>query len=192
MKEEVLIAGFGGQGILLMGQLLAEAAMQEELYATWFPSYGPEMRGGTANCTVVFSSEEIGSPIAAQYSVVIAMNQPSLERFAPRVRSGGVLLVNASMVPVPYEREGITVLYIPAAEIAHDLGQPKVGNVVMLGSLLGARPALPIGAVEAAIRTVIGRKHADAIDVNLSALCAGRDAALERLTNSAADAVAAH
>lgn len=192
MKEEVLIAGFGGQGILLMGQLLAEAAMQEELYATWFPSYGPEMRGGTANCTVVFSSEEIGSPIAAQYSVVIAMNQPSLERFAPRVRSGGVLLVNASMVPVPYEREGITVLYIPAAEIAHDLGQPKVGNVVMLGSLLGARPALPIGAVEAAIRTVIGRKHADAIDVNLSALWAGRDAALERLTNSAADAVAAH
>jgi 2-oxoglutarate ferredoxin oxidoreductase subunit gamma len=173
MKEEVLIAGFGGQGILLMGQLLAEAAMEEGRHATWFPSYGPEMRGGTANCTTIYSDEEIGSPIAAAYDVVIAMNQPSLERFAPQVRPGGALLVNETMVPVRCERKDIETVYVPAGRIAGELGNERVANVVMLGALLGARGRPSVEAVEQAIRSVIGKRHAKLVDVNCAALRAG-------------------
>lgn len=179
MKQEVLIAGFGGQGILLAGQIMAEAAMVEGLYATWFPSYGPEMRGGTANCITIFSDEEIGSPIAAKYDIVIVMNQPSLEKFAPRVRPGGILLVNSTMVPVKSERSDIRAIYIPAGEIAREIGEERVSNVVMLGAFLGVCPELAPSGVEQAIASLIGRKRPEAIPVNRRALEAGRSAALE-------------
>ena len=177
MKQETLIAGFGGQGILLMGRLLAEAAMNEGYHATWFPSYGPEMRGGTANCTVVFSDEEIGSPIAGHYDVVIAMNQPSLERFGPLVRAGGLLLINASMIPVAVDRADIDVLRIPALEIAGQTGNERVSNVVMLGALLAARPAPTSDAYESAITSVMGEKKPELITANINALHAGGKAA---------------
>ena len=179
MRHDVLIAGFGGQGVLLMGQLIAEAAMDEGLHVTWFPSYGPEMRGGTANCTTVYSDEEIGSPIAAQYDYVIAMNQPSMERFSPHVRPGGTLLVNESMVPVRYEHDEIRVIYVPLAEIANQVGNERVGNVAMLGAFLALEPSLGSDAFEKAIRQVIGIKRADTLDANLAALRAGRRAVIE-------------
>lgn len=177
MKQDVLIAGFGGQGVLLMGQLLAEGAMHTGYFATWFPSYGPEMRGGTANCTTIFSDEEIGAPISATYDAVIAMNQPSLERFAPKVRAGGWLLVNESMVPIRCDRADIGTLYLPAADIARSLEAERVANVVMLGALLGVRPTLPIESLDEAVRSVIGKKRPEMIDLNMKALRAGREAA---------------
>ena len=185
MKEECLIAGFGGQGILLMGRLLAEAAMTDGYHATWFPSYGPEMRGGTANCTTIFSDEEIGSPVAAQFDVLIAMNQPSLERFAPRIRPGGILLVNSSMVPVRCDRRDIRIVYIPAAQIAAKTGQERVANVVMLGGLLGTCAAPSDAAYESAIRSLIGGKKPELVTLNVEALHAGRDWARRELVAAA-------
>ncbi|MFO0840287.1 MAG: 2-oxoacid:acceptor oxidoreductase family protein [Phycisphaerae bacterium] len=173
MKHEVLIAGFGGQGILLMGRMLAEAAMDEGLFATWFPSYGPEMRGGTANCTTMFSSEEIGSPVAASYSEVIVMNEPSLERFAPRVRPGGLLLVNASLVQGRCDRTDIHQHALPAGAIARDSGVERASNVVMLGALLGVTAALSSASVEGAVARLIGAKRPDLIEANIRALHAG-------------------
>jgi 2-oxoglutarate ferredoxin oxidoreductase subunit gamma len=186
MRRDVLIAGFGGQGILLMGQLIAEAAMDDGFYVTWFPSYGPEMRGGTANCTTVYSDEEIGSPIAADYDAVIAMNQPSVERFGPLIRQGGKLLVNESMVPIHYERAGIEVVSVPTAEIARAAGAERVGNVVMLGALLGLLPDLRIESIDAAVRRMIGRKRPELIDTNLAALRAGRATVCEQQLTAAA------
>ncbi|HUN81688.1 MAG TPA: 2-oxoacid:acceptor oxidoreductase family protein [Phycisphaerae bacterium] len=179
MRRDVLIAGFGGQGILLMGQLIAEAAMEESLHVTWFPSYGPEMRGGTANCTTVFSDDEIGSPIAAQYDYVIAMNQPSMERFGPLVRKGGVLLVNESMVPICLERPDIREIFVPLVDIAREIGNERVGNVVMLGAFLSCEPKLAIDSFDKAINRVVGAKRADIVEANLAALRAGRKFAEE-------------
>lgn len=173
MRQDVLIAGFGGQGILLMGQLIAEAALEEGLFVTWFPSYGPEMRGGTANCTTVYSDAEIGSPIAARYDVVIAMNQPSMERFAPCVRKGGTLLVNQSMVPAGFERDDMNVVYVPAADIARTVGSERVGNVVMLGAFLGLDPGLGLQSFDEAVKRVIGKKRPEIVESNLLALRAG-------------------
>lgn len=179
MRHDVLIAGFGGQGILLMGQLIAEAAMEESLHVTWFPSYGPEMRGGTANCTTVYSDDEIGSPIAARYDFVIAMNQPSMERFGPLVREGGALLVNESMVPDRLEQHGIREIFVPLADMAHQIGNERVGNVVMLGAFLSLEPRLRIESFDKAIRRVIGVKRADIVEANLAALRAGQKFAQE-------------
>lgn len=175
MKEDAIIAGFGGQGILLMGQLLAETALRQGFHTTWFPSYGPEMRGGTANCTTMWSDEEIGSPICAAYTVAVVMNQPSLERFAPRVLPGELLLVNETMVPVRCPRRDISMVYVPAGEIARNAGNEKVANVVMLGALLGLRPTLRLADMAAAIESAIGAKYPQLVAVNQAALQAGSD-----------------
>ncbi|MFO0974219.1 MAG: 2-oxoacid:acceptor oxidoreductase family protein [Phycisphaerae bacterium] len=178
MKESIVVAGFGGQGILLVGQILAEAAMIDGLHTTWFPSYGPEMRGGTANCTTIISDEEIGSPISARYDAAIVMNQPSLERFGPAIEPGGALLVNASMVPVRSERTDLRAAYVAAADIARQVGNERVANVIMLGALLGLRPVISLAAADAAIQSVIGKKHPQLVELNQRAMRAGRDAAL--------------
>lgn len=177
MKQEVLIAGFGGQGILLMGQLMAEAAMRQNYYATWFPSYGPEMRGGTANCITIFSDEEIGSPISARYDTVIVMNQPSLERFAKAARPGGRLLANSSMIPIRCDRDDIHAVYIAANDMAREIGNERFANVVMLGAFLADRPELRLEIVERTIESVIGARKPDLVSLNLQALRAGLDAA---------------
>ena len=181
MKKEILIAGFGGQGILLMGRLLAEASMNDGYHATWFPSYGPEMRGGTANCTTIFSDEEIGSPIAATYDVAIAMNQPSLERFGPLVRPGGVLLVNSSMIPVKSDRRDIQLVDVPTLEIAGRIGQERVANVVMLGAFLAVYSMPTEAACHRAVESLIGKKKPQLVQTNILALQAGREAAEAQL-----------
>jgi 2-oxoglutarate ferredoxin oxidoreductase subunit gamma len=185
MKQEVLVAGFGGQGILLMGQLMAEAAMRQGCFATWFPSYGPEMRGGTANCTTIYSDEEIGSPIASMYDTAVVMNQPSLERFAPKVRPGGTLLANATMVPVRCDRDDITALYVPAGDLAKEVGDEKFANVIMLGAFLGVREELHTDCVEQAIRFLVGAKKPELVDDNLQALQRGSTFVAERPLSAA-------
>jgi 2-oxoglutarate ferredoxin oxidoreductase subunit gamma len=136
--EEVIFAGFGGQGVLFAGQLLSYAGMAENLYVTWIPSYGPEMRGGTANCTVILSEEEIGAPIVRNPSVAVIFNTPSLRKYELSVKPGGLLLTNASLVTIGSARDDIHTLAIPASDIATELGNPRIANMVMLGAFIEA------------------------------------------------------
>ncbi len=136
--EDIIISGFGGQGALFAGQLLAYAALAEGLQVTWIPSYGPEMRGGTANCTVIVSEEEIGAPIVRHPSAVIALNLPSLDKYEPLVKPGGLLVVNQSLAPRPLTREDIRVITLPASDIATELGNVRMANLVALGALVKA------------------------------------------------------
>jgi 2-oxoglutarate ferredoxin oxidoreductase subunit gamma len=175
MQQEVIIAGFGGQGVLFAGQLLAYTAMDEGKAVTWIPSYGPEMRGGTANCTVVISDEEIGSPFVKNPTAVIAMNLPSLDKFEDLVKPGGVLVVNASMVDRPVAREDITVVNIPANDIAESLGSSRSANMVLLGALLGNLDLLPLEAVEKALDGHMPERHKKFLQGNIEALRKGAE-----------------
>ena len=175
MLEEVLMAGFGGQGILLMGKLLAQAAMEEGLSATWLPSYGPEMRGGTANCIVVFSDDEVGSPVAATYDAVVVMNQPSLEKFQSKVKPGGTLLINRSIIPIPTSRVDVDVHYVDANDLAEKTaGDARCANVVMLGAFQAARPRIKAASLEAALRSTFAAKKEVVVEANLRAFRAGQ------------------
>lgn len=141
MQTEIIFAGFGGQGVLFAGQVLAFAAMDAGRDVTWMPSYGPEMRGGTANCTVVIADEEIGSPTVKHPKAVVVMNLPSLDKFEPLVAPSGVLIVNSSLVNRDPTRTDITWLIIPAQEIAEMIGPRRLLNMVMLGSCLKSYPS---------------------------------------------------
>ena len=177
MLEETILAGFGGQGVLMMGKLLAQAAMEEGVSATWLPSYGPEMRGGTANCIVVLSDDEIGSPVSEQYDAVVAMNQPSLEKFESKVRPGGALFINKSIVPIKTSRDDVEAYYVDANDIAeHECGSSRSANVVMLGALQNIRQKLNPESIEKAIAVAFEAKGQAVIDANLKALAAGMNA----------------
>lgn len=186
MQLQTLIAGFGGQGILLMGQMLAEAAMDEGYHATWFPSYGPEMRGGTANCATIIADDEIGAPISLHYDAVIVMNEPSQQRFAPVVRPGGLLLANEDMIPVRCPRTDIEAVQVPVNRLAREAGNERTANVVMLGALLTLRPVVSIEALERAIRKRIGAKRPDALEANFNALRLGAQAVQAACATAAA------
>jgi 2-oxoglutarate ferredoxin oxidoreductase subunit gamma len=175
MQQEVIIAGFGGQGVLFAGKLLAYTALEVGKAVTWIPSYGPEMRGGTANCTVVISDEEIGSPFVKNPTAVIAMNLPSLDKFEKLVKPGGVLVVNASMVDRPVERKDITVVNIPANEIAESIGSSRSANMVLLGALLGNLDLLPLEAVEKALDGHMPERHKKFLQGNIEALKKGAE-----------------
>jgi len=173
MQKEVIIAGFGGQGVLFAGQLLSYTAMDEGKEVTWFPSYGPEMRGGTANCTVVISDEEIGSPLVKNPTAVIAMNLPSLEKFEDLVEEDGVLVVNASMINREVTRKDIKVVSIPANDIAGELGSERAVNMLLLGALLGNMDLLSIEAVEKALKAHLPERHKKFLPLNIEALHKG-------------------
>jgi len=175
MQQEVIIAGFGGQGVLFAGQLLSYTALDEGKEVTWFPSYGPEMRGGTANCTVVVSDEEIGSPLVNRPTAVLAMNLPSLEKFENLVKEGGVLVVNASMVNREVQRNDIKIVSIPANEIAMELGSERATNMVMLGALLGNLDLLSLEAVGAALDRHLPERHKKLLPLNKEALRRGAE-----------------
>lgn len=188
MQTEIVIAGFGGQGALFAGQLLAYAAMEEGRHVTWIPSYGPEMRGGTAHCTVIIADDEIGSPLVHNPAAVIAMNAPSLEKFAPSVAPGGLLIINAQTpdqdLPLA---PGVRVLRIPANTEAEQLGFARAANLVLLGALLAAQPAAgPLEAVLRALDAHLPAHHRDKLDLNRQAL--QRGAALAAAQLSAAPA----
>lgn len=159
-NTDVLMAGFGGQGMLLAGKLLASAAMSEGLEVSWLPSYGPEMRGGTANVIVCVSEEPIGSPLITSHRGLVVMNPPSLEKFGPRVVPGGVIVVNTALIDRGYSREDCVVVGVDARRIAIDAEADRAQNLVMLGAYLGATETIvPYEAVEEAIcKTFSGRK----------------------------------
>jgi 2-oxoglutarate ferredoxin oxidoreductase subunit gamma len=173
MQTEIIISGFGGQGVLFAGQLLSYAAMDYGLEVTWIPSYGPEMRGGTANCTVIISTEEIGAPMVANPSAAMAFNRPSLDKFEDIVKPGGVLVINSSMVDRPVVRTGIKIVQLPASEIAERVGDKRLTNMVMLGALLANLTVLPIEAMERAISEHTPARHARFIPMNLRAIREG-------------------
>ena len=173
MQKEILIAGFGGQGVLFAGQVLAYAAMDTGKEVTWIPSYGPEMRGGTANCTTVIADEEIGSPLAQNPPAVIALNLPSLEKYEELVQPGGVIVVNKSMIDRKVERDDITVIYVPGNEMAEECGNRRMLNTVMTGALLAAFPILSLDDVKAALKAHLPERHQKLIPNNFDAMDKG-------------------
>jgi 2-oxoglutarate ferredoxin oxidoreductase subunit gamma len=177
MQEEVVISGFGGQGALFAGQLLTYAAMDEGRMVTWIPSYGPEMRGGTAHCTVIISDEPIGSPVVHNPSNCIVLNPESMEKYEPLVRAGGYLVVNASLVRTKSERTDIHIVEVPANDLANELGSTKIANLVLLGALLAVNPIVRLESVKKALDEHVpeGRRHI--IEPNKRALDRGAAAA---------------
>lgn len=173
MQTEVVVAGFGGQGVLFAGQLLAYAAMEAGLEVTWIPSYGPEMRGGTANCTVIISNEEIGAPLVRYPAAVIAMNRPSLDKYEDVVRSGGLLVINGSLVDREVERKDVRVVVVPATELAEQIGDRRLTNMVLLGALLSNLNVLKLQDLEAAIKAHTATRHQKLIPLNIEAIHAG-------------------
>jgi 2-oxoglutarate ferredoxin oxidoreductase subunit gamma len=173
MQTEIIFAGFGGQGVLFAGQILAFAGMDAGLSVTWMPSYGPEMRGGTANCTVIISDEEIGSPTVSRPKAVVAMNLPSLDKYEPRVANDGVLIVNSSLVNREVQRSDITSLMIPANELAEAIGNRRLTNMVILGALLEKLPILPLSAIEEALNVHLPERHRRFLKSNIEALNQG-------------------
>jgi len=178
MQSEILISGFGGQGVLFAGQVLAYAALDAGLHVTWFPSYGPEMRGGTAHCTVIISDDEIGSPIVRNPQGVLAMNLPSLDKYEPLVQPGGALVVNASLVDRNPVRVDIETIMVPANQIAEELGHRRLANLVMVGAFLQRRPVLSLEAIGAALANHLPERHRDLLPLNLIALERGFDLAV--------------
>ena len=173
MQTEIIVAGFGGQGVLFTGQLLAYAGMDEGKNVTWIPSYGPEMRGGTANCTVVVSDEEIGAAVVLNPMGAIVMNRPSLDKYEELVKPGGVLVVNTTMVDRKTTRKDIKVIEVDANTIAEKLGDKRMTNMVLLGALLGSLPVLPIEALEKALKGHLPERHHKLLPKNYEALREG-------------------
>ncbi len=173
MQTEILIAGFGGQGVLFAGQVLAYAAMDAGHEVTWFPSYGPEMRGGTANCTVIIADEEIGSPLVSHPQALIALNAPSLDKFEPQVKPGGVIVANASLARRPIQRQDVTAIEIQANHIAEALGDRRLVNMVALGALLPHLGVLTLEQIKAALRDHLPARKHHLLAANFQALEAG-------------------
>lgn len=173
METSIIFAGFGGQGILFAGQLLAYAGMDNGRHVTWIPSYGPEMRGGTANCTVIVSDEPIGAPIVARPDIALVFNQPSFAKYEPLVKPGGLLVVNSAIVTAVSTRQDIDVAYIPANRIAEELGTIKMLNMAMLGAMLAKRPILPLEAIEQTLVEHLPADKAHLIEGNRQVLRKG-------------------
>ena len=165
-QYEVTFAGFGGQGIMTAGQLLAYAGIHEGKQVVWLPSYGPEMRGGTAYCTVVVSDQRIGSPIINTPQGLVVFNRPSLEKFAPRVRSGGTIIVNSSLIEITSNRSDVTEILIPANDIAIKAGSVKTVNMIMLGAFIGATQVVSYDTLIELIKEKMGKKK-DLLEMNL-------------------------
>lgn len=175
MLIKTIISGFGGQGVLFMGYCLAMAAMEEDYHTTYLPSYGPEVRGGTANCTVAVSDEEIASPVASEPDFIVAMNNPSLMRFQNHLMSDGILFMNADLVDLEPTRGDVKLLRIPAVTLATKIGNPKGMNVVMLGAFLKHTRLLDLASMERVVRRVFTEKNKKLVDPNVKALHTGFD-----------------
>jgi len=174
MLIKTIFAGFGGQGVLSMGLNLAQAAMLEGKNVTYLPSYGAEVRGGTANCTVAISDEEIASPVASSPDFIVAMNQPSLVRFQNQIQSGGLFFINSSLIEAEISRGDIDIVEVPASSIAEELGSPKSANMVMLGAFTKKSNLVSLSSVIEALRNTLKNKQ-KLIAVNKKALMAGYD-----------------
>lgn len=173
MIDKIILSGFGGQGVMFIGKVLAYAGMEGNLEVCWIPSYGPEMRGGTANCSVILSDEEIHSPVIELADTGIVLNQPSYDKFLNRIKPGGVLVVNSSIVEKQAVRNDINVVSIPATEIANNLGKPALANMVCLGALLPHLKLIHINTLEKAMYAVVGKKAPELYTVNMEAIKKG-------------------
>jgi 2-oxoglutarate ferredoxin oxidoreductase subunit gamma len=177
LNERIICAGFGGQGVMLMGQLISYAGMLEDKEVSWLPSYGPEMRGGTANCSVMVSSKPIGSPVIANdATAAIIMNLPSLDKFEVEVLPEGNLLINSSLIERKTKRTDLHVYYIPANDIAVELGNAKVANMIMLGAYLELTKTVSVESVMAALKKTFGESKAHLLKINEEALKKGAEA----------------
>jgi len=173
MTHEIIIFGFGGQGVMSMGKTLAEAGMKEGLSVSWLPSYGPEMRGGTANCSVVLSEDEIVSPMIENPTELIVMNKPSLLKFEPQLAPGGTFLVNSSIIEIKASRADVSAHYVPCLDIANELGNAKVANMVMLGAYIEATGLLRYETIQEMLRHIFTGRKAALVDLNVEALRRG-------------------
>ncbi|MDR3073995.1 MAG: 2-oxoacid:acceptor oxidoreductase family protein [Deltaproteobacteria bacterium] len=178
MTHSIIFSGFGGQGIMLMGQLLTQAGMHDGRKVSWIPSYGPEMRGGTAYCCVTISDEPIGSPVVTEPTLVVAMNLPSVTRFAPQVLPGGMLIINSSLAPEPSSRTDITQIRVPMNQLADELNNPKVLNMIGLGVVVAAAKPVTEAAMLKGMDVMLGKKFAGKpklLELNRNALRKGME-----------------
>ncbi len=175
MTEELIIAGFGGQGVLSMGKILAYSGIMEDKEVTWFPSYGPEMRGGTANVTVIISNSRISSPIVKHFDTAIILNQQSMDKFENSVKPGGILLYDPNGVIHPPQRTDINIYKVDATKTAVEMGNPKVFNMIVFGSYLKIRPILTLDNVEKGLQKSLPERYHNTIPLNLAAIIKGQE-----------------
>jgi 2-oxoglutarate ferredoxin oxidoreductase subunit gamma len=180
-QHEIIFSGFGGQGALFAGQLLAYAALKEDKHVTWIPSYGPEMRGGTAHCIVIVSDEEIGAPTVRNPSAAVVLNNPSMDKYEALLKPGGVLVINRSLIVKPASRQDITVIEVPANDLATEVGSAKMANVVLLGALLETTQAVSLDSVIKALDEHLPAKARKLLESNKQALQKGAEVARAQL-----------
>lgn len=173
MTHKVLIAGFGGQGILFAGKVLAYKGLVEDKQLSWLPSYGPEMRGGTANCNVIISDEPVGSPIVDDPDILIVMNLPSLDKYEDAAQKGGKIFVDSTLIKRKVNRDDVDVFYVPATKMAQDLGVPTLANMIMIGKVVKETGIVSFDGMKDALKKVVSARKANLIDVNLKAIEAG-------------------
>ena len=173
MTKNILIAGFGGQGVLFAGKFLAYKGMLEGKQISWLPSYGPEMRGGTANCSVIISDDPVGSPIVSNPDILVAMNLPSLDKYEQDVVRGGMIVVDSTLIGRKVERTDVKVFYIPSTKLAQEIGAPKLANMIMTGKVMKEAGAVSYEGIEDGLKKVVPAKHADMFDINLKAIETG-------------------
>ena len=172
---QILIAGFGGQGILFAGKFLAYKGLLEDLQVSWLPSYGPEMRGGTANCSVILSESPVGSPIITKPDVLIAMNLPSLQKYVDSVVPGGQIYVDSALISEKVTRTDVEVYYIPATQMAKDNGMATLANMIIMGHLLQHNPELSFDGTEVTVNKLVPPKKAALVELNMKALTLGKE-----------------
>ena len=170
MKKEIIISGFGGQGVLSMGKILAYSGLMDDKEVTWMPAYGPEQRGGTANVTVIVSDERISSPILSKYDIAVVLNQPSLEKFEPKIKPGGILIYDGFGIINPPTRKDITIYRIDAMDKAAEMKNGKVFNMIVLGGLLKVAPVVSTKGVEKALFKTLPERHHALIPLNMQAI----------------------
>lgn len=175
MTEEIIIAGFGGQGVLSMGKIIAYSGIMEDKEVTWFPSYGPEMRGGTANVTVIVSDNRISSPVVQEFDTAIVLNQPSLDKFEKAVKPGGTLLYDPNGIVNPPSRTDIAIYKVKATHTALEMGNPKVFNMIVFGSYLKVKPILSLDNVEKGLEKSLPERYHKLIPLNLQAIKKGQE-----------------
>ncbi len=179
MTEEIIIAGFGGQGVLSMGKILAYSGIMQDQEVSWFPSYGPEMRGGTANVTVILSDERISSPVLNQFDTAIVLNQQSLDKFESKVKPGGMLLYDPNGIVNPPSRTDLQIFKIDATQLAAEKGQPKIFNMIVLGAFLKAKPLVKMENVKRGLEKSLPERHHKLIPINLEGLEIGQKELVE-------------
>jgi len=181
MEERIIAAGFGGQGVMALGQMLTYAGMVEDKNVSWLPSYGPEMRGGTANCSVIISDRPVGAPVVSKATTVFVLNKPSLDKFEDAVEAGGKLFINSSLIDEKPKRDDIEVYYVPANDIATEVGNNRVANMVMLGAYLEVTKMVGLDSIEEAFYKVFGENKKHLFPINKEAIEKGMEAVREQV-----------